>query len=159
MNLLVEMEYAEGLTEFRRVCETIAKYGYTDNAQIFSYYISELNIAKEVIPYAGLQLYVDGTESDIDSLIQQAITLKNGTNKVVINQYANTTNNKLTSKQIQTMIDNGLLYSVGTPTSEPTGFLNFMQNAPTTEYISMFGSLWIPANKMLYDDAISNIIL
>lgn len=120
-------------------------------------HLKDLKETKEVIPYAGLQLYVDGTESRIDSLIQQAITLKNGTNKVVINQFANTASNKLTSRQIQTMIDNGLLYSVGIPTSEPTGFLNFMQNAPTTEYISLFGSLWIPANKMLYDDAISNI--
>ena len=153
MNLVVEMEYANGLDEFKSVCETIKKYGFRGNAGIFSYYPSELATVEDIIPEASLFLYVSGTETEIDNLITNAIALKTDKNKVIINHFAQLPSS-LTQTQIQRIIDNDLYYSASTPSSEPTGFLQFMNTAPLTSYITHFGTLTTPAYKMLMDDAL-----
>ena len=154
--LVVEMVYSGGLDAFSEMVQTVAKYGYTDNVIFFSYYATELARVTNILPEAGLLLYVSGDESTVNGQIQSAINLKTDKNKVIINQFADTSTNVLTENQIQTMIDNNLYYSVSTPTSEPDGFLSFMENAPLTSYITMFGTLNIPAYKMLFDEAVNN---
>ena len=157
VTLVVEPVYANGLDKFSEIVQTVAKFGFTDNVIFFSYYPTELARVTNILPEAGLLLYVSGDESTVNGQIQSAIGLKTDKNKVIINQFADTSTNVLTENQIQTMIDNNLLYAVSTPTSEPNGFLSFMENAPLTTYITMFGTLNIPAYKILLDDALNNL--
>lgn len=150
MNLVVEMVYARGIPAFQAVVETVRNYGFRENVLFFAYYASELATVKDIIPEAGLLFYVAGDTATINNQITQAIALKTDKNKVIINQSA-TNSNPLTQAQIEQIIANNLYYSVSTPDSEPTGFLNFMSTKPLTSYITHFGTLDIPAYKMLMD--------
>lgn len=156
VKLVVEKVYTTTPEDFREMVKTIAKYGFREDVIIFSYYASELATAASIIPEAGLLFYVSGTEAEIDAKITSAIALKNGKNEVIINQFA-TNQNTLTSAQIQTLIDNGLYYSVSTPSSEPDGLLEFMASYPLTSYVTHFGTTIIPANKIILDNAISGM--
>ena len=71
-------------------------------------------------------------------------------NKVFIGSQASSTNT-ITETQIQRAIDNGIGYSLFNPTSEPDGFVAFINSAPLAYYANLFSTQALPAYKMLMD--------
>ena len=155
VTVVVEPEIKfKAITDYENMVKVVAKYGFKKNVIFFSYYKSELATVADIIPEAQLLIYAGDTESYATNRITDAISLKTDKNKVIVNAFANKSTNVLTEEQIQRMVDNDIYYSVSTPSSEPTGFLSFMKNAPMTSYITHFGTLFIPAYKMLWDNII-----
>lgn len=155
MGIVVEPELDPiGSTNYTTLVNIIKSYGFTSDCIMFSYIKSELEIAKGIIPNVGLMLYC-GNTSQIDQNIANAISLVDDNNKVYINDFANRTGtyaNKLTQGQIENMIANNVMYCVSTPDSEPSGFIDFMENATHAWYASLFGTVAYPAWKMCADN-------
>ena len=154
LNLVVEPISSLTTAEYADLAKKVAQYGFARNVIFFGYSSNKLAAVTPILPEAGLMLYVGGNASYIDALITDAIGLKTDKNKVICNAFANTTDNTISAAQVQRMIDNGLLYSVSTPQSEPDGFITFMNTAPMASYATLFGSQAIPANRMLIDSTL-----
>lgn len=160
MGIIVEPELDPiGATNYTALVNIVKSYGFTSDCVMFSYVKSELEIAKGIIPNVGLMLYC-GDSSQTDGKINDAISLVGDGNKVYINAFANvsgTDANPLTQSQIETMIENDVLYCVSTPDSEPDGFVSFMENAPLAWYASLFGTVAYPASKMFAENVVDII--
>lgn len=151
--IVTEAEIGKGLTMYQKLVDTCAKYGIDDKFIMFSYSKSELEYVKQKMPKASLMIW-GGDNDTVSARIADAIALKDDNTTVYIDAFANNTN-PFTESHINTLIEHNIKYAIGTPTSEPTGFLEYMQNGVGTDYVSYFGTLNIPAYKMLFDDAIN----
>ena len=160
MSIVVEPELDPiGAENYASLVNIVKSFGFTSDCIMFSYVKSELEIAKNIIPNVGLMLYC-GDASQADQKITDAISLVSDTNKVYINAFANTSGtyiNPLTQTQIETMITNNVLYCVSSPDIEPDSFINFMENAPLAWYARVFGTIAIPASRMLVENVIPEI--
>lgn len=154
LNVVIEPVSSISREDYGTLANIAKEYGFYKNIIFFGYSANKLSIIKDVLPEAGVMLYVSGNASYVDALITDAITLKAEKNTVICNAFADTSLNTLTETQIRRMMSNNLRYSVSTPPTEPDGFIDFMSNAPMALYATYFGTQVIPAYKMLTDSAI-----
>lgn len=157
MGIIVEPELDPiGVTDYTSLVNIVKSYGFTSDCIMFSYAKAELEVAKAIIDGVGLMLY-SGDSTQADQNITDAISLTGNGNKVYINAFANTSGsyeNPLTQTQIQRMISNNVLYCVSTPDIEPSGFVDFMNNAPLAWYASLFGTVAYPASQMFVENVL-----
>lgn len=159
--LIIEPELDPiGSESYTELVEIVKEYGFTNNVTFFAYEKSELEIAKSIIPNCGLMIYAGSSEATATGKITDAISLKTDINKVYVNAFANLTGqyaNILTNAQIETMIDNDIDYCISSTGNEPTSMITFLGSAPHAYYASMIGTQLYPADKIIYDNILSNL--
>lgn len=146
-----------GLTkeQYLNVVRTVKKYGFTDNVAFLGYYANTLRDVNVIIPKATLILDATGSAEYTNAIITDAINLKTDLNTVCVGKPAKLDNN-MTEELVQRMIDNDISYFIANPTSEPDGFIEYMEQSPLASYVTFVDSQCIPASKMLLDNLLEN---